>query len=84
MLITFLKGYNLLNPISPLCINYGNQIMKMHNKNKADRLQHRCRPCNVVKTIRYGSIFEGSKLSLIDVGIRTKFIHNHELESLEK
>jgi len=50
-LTTFLKGYNLLNPASPLCINCENQMTTMHNRNKADYLQHRRHPCNVVKTI---------------------------------
>jgi len=64
--LEFLKDSSLLKSESPICNNCTNQMSLMHNKNKADRFQYRCRSCNIAKTIRYNSIFEGSRLTLIE------------------
>src|SRR5690349_16401291 len=64
--VRFLKAKGLLKPDPPSCPDCSNPMRTMRNKNKADRQQHRCRSCNIVKTIRYDSIFQDSKLSLIE------------------
>jgi len=64
--LDFLGRRRLLKS-EPICSGCGNLMRLPKKKTKADRCHHRCRGCEVTKSIRYQSIFENSKLSLIEM-----------------
>jgi len=59
-------------------------MKKIKNKNKADRCQYRCQPRGLAKSIRYGSVFDASKLSLIELArlIFHFFIDGYTIEEI--